>query len=156
MWPQPSQSCCLHTREHHVLAFPRSIKIQSTLFHNVHSARTQMIFQFKYNSGKRKAAGQVPWGKKFFFKKKNRQGSGRKALRKGKLCCGLFVLSWRKKKTLPRLSTHQEWPQPFVWGKSERANHAELLGHSATSPESIQPQFWKGHAVNPHVVRWAD
>ena len=42
---------------------------------------------------------------------------------------------------------------PFVWGKSERANHAELLRRSAASPESIQPQFWKGHAVNPHVVR---
>ena len=48
-----------YTHEHHVLAFPRSIKIQSTLFHNVHSARTQMIFQFKYNSGKRKARHSV-------------------------------------------------------------------------------------------------
>ena len=62
----------------------------------------------------------------------------------------------KKKKTLPRLSTHQEWPQPFVWGKSERASHAELLRRSAASPELIQPQFWKGHAVNPHVVHWAD
>lgn len=95
---------------------------------------------------------QFPEGKKFslFFFFFLRQGTGRKALRKGKLYPLLLalcvILKGHSLDCTPTKNDHNypcisSWEPGENWKKANRA----VLSSSLASAEWIDPKFWEGH-----------